>query len=149
MKRKIMVVASAGGHWHQACQITETLPADDLFFVTTMNELPQKDGKIPFAIVSDCNKNTPVRFLVCTIQAMACLLRQRPEVVVSTGALPGFAFVMVAHMAGIKTIWIDSVANADEPSLAGRLAHRFASIWLSQWKHIADQFGGQYEGSVL
>src|SRR3546814_2713596 len=99
-----------------ACQITEALPAEDLFFVTTMDELPQRDGKTPFAIVADCNKNTPFRFLLCVGQAILCLLRQRPDVVISTGALPGFAFVMVAHVLRIRTIWVDSVANAEERS---------------------------------
>jgi len=149
MKRKILVVASAGGHWHQACQITEALPAEDLFFVTTMNELPQRDGKTPFTIVTDCNKNTPFRFLLCAGQAILCLLRQRPDVVFSTGALPGFAFVMVAHVLRIRTIWVDSVANAEEPSLAGQKARRFSTLWLSQWSHVADQVGGRFEGSVL
>src|SRR3546814_8475605 len=117
-----------------ACQITEALPAEDLFFVTTMDELPQRDGKTPFAIVADCNKNTPFRFLLCVGQAILCLLRQRPDVVISTGALPGFAFVMVAHVLRIRTIWVDRVANAEEPSLAGQKARRFSTLWLSQWR---------------
>src|SRR3546814_19451088 len=99
------------------------------------------DGKTPVAIVADCNKNTPFRFLLCVGQAILCLLRQRPDVVISTGALPGFAFVMVAHVLRIRTIWVDSVANAEEPSLAGQKARRFSTLWLSQWSHVADQIG--------
>src|SRR3546814_12126719 len=91
MKRTILVVASAGGHWHQACQITEALPAADLFFVTTMDELPQRAGKTPFAIVPDYNKNTPFRFLLCVGPAILCLHPQRPAVVLSTARLPGFS----------------------------------------------------------
>src|SRR3546814_13136466 len=94
----------------------------------------------------DCNKNTPFRFLLCVGQAILCLLRQRPDVVISTGALPGFAFVMVAHVLRIRTIWVDSVANAEEPSLAGQTDRRFSTLWLSQWSHVADQVGGRVEG---
>src|SRR3546814_312032 len=86
---------------------------------------------------------------LCVGQAILCLLRQRPDVVISTGALPGFAFVMVAHVLRIRTIWVDSVANAEEPSLAGQKARRFSTLWLSQWSHVADQVGGRFEGSVL
>src|SRR3546814_17303784 len=101
------------------------------------------DGKTPVAIVADCNKNTPFRFLLCVGQAILCLLRQRPDVVISTGALPGFAFVMVAHVLRIRTIWVDSVANAEDPSLAGQKDRRFSTLWLSQWSHVADQVGGR------
>src|SRR3546814_21019242 len=124
MKRKILVVASAGGHWHQACQITEALPAEDLFFVTTMDELPQRDGKTPFAIVADCNKNTPLRILLCAGQAIMCLLAQRPDAVISTGALPRFAFVMWGNVLRITTIWVHRLGNAEAPCLGGQKARK-------------------------
>src|SRR3546814_7538072 len=78
MKRKILVVASAGGHWHQACQITEALPAEDLFFVTTMDELPQRDGKTPFAIVADRSEEhtSELQSLMRISYAVFCLIKK-------------------------------------------------------------------------
>jgi hypothetical protein len=52
-------------------------------------------------------------------------------------------------MLGARTIWVDSVANAEEMSMSGKLARRFAHLWLSQWEHVAGAEGAEYAGAVL
>jgi hypothetical protein len=51
-------------------------------------------------------------------------------------------------MVGARTIWLDSIANSDRPSLSGTFARPFASLWLTQWKHLADG-ALRYEGALL
>ena len=77
------------------------------------------------------------------------VLRRRPHVVISTGALPGVIALAFGRMTGAETVWIDSVANAEEMSMLGRLARRFATHWLSQWEHVAEAEGAEFIGSVL
>ena len=45
---------------------------------------------------------------------------------------------------GARTIWIDSMANVDKMSMAGRLARRYSDLWLTQWPHL-----GVAGGSLL
>lgn len=73
----------------------------------------------------------------------------KPDGAGETGALPGLIAIIVARRMGIRTMWIDSVANAEEFSMAGRMARRHADRLLSQWPAVAEASGAEYAGSVL
>ncbi|WP_289042492.1 UDP-N-acetylglucosamine--LPS N-acetylglucosamine transferase [uncultured Aliiroseovarius sp.] len=146
---RILAVASAGGHWHQLGQICAGFDPADVTYVTTMDGLPQKSGFARYALVQDCNKNAPVKALICTVQMAGVLMRTRPDVVITTGALPGVIAVVLGWMIRRRTIWVDSIANAEQASSSGKLAKRFATVWLSQWEDVARAEGGRYEGSLL
>ena len=50
---------------------------------------------------------------------------------------------------GARTIWIDSLANVDQLSKAGRMAGPHADLWLTQWPDLAGDNGPDYAGQVL
>lgn len=77
------------------------------------------------------------------------VLRERPDVVVSTGAAPGFFALRLGKLLGARTIWLDSIANVEKLSTAGEKAGRCADLWLTQWEHLARPGGPQYRGGVL
>ena len=97
----------------------------------------------------DCNADAPLRALACAARMGVLMLRLRPHVVVTTGALPGLIALALARPLGARTIWVDSVANAEEMSASGRMARRFATHRLSQWPAVAEAEGATYAGSVL
>ena len=72
----------------------------------------------------------------------------RPIAVISTGAAPGLAALMAAKVCGVKTIWIDSIANVQHLSASGRLARKFVSRIYTQWPALADE-KVIYVGNVL
>lgn len=74
---------------------------------------------------------------------------ERPDVVVTTGAAPGYLAIRLGKLLGARTIWIDSVANADELSMSGRRALQQADVCITQWEHLADRDGPHYYGSVF
>lgn len=146
---RILAIASAGGHWHQLCQICSAFRPEDIHYVTTLEGLPEKSGFSRFSIVQDCNQNTPLKLLLSGAQILGVLVRTRPDVIITTGALPGLLAVVLGYLMRRRTIWVDSIANAEEPSSSGRMAKRFVSLWLSQWEDVARAAGGRYEGSLL
>ena len=77
------------------------------------------------------------------------IFTKRPDVVISSGAAPGLIAIMLGKMVGAKTIWIDSIANAEELSLSGKKAGAFADLWLTQWPNLVQPTGPQYQGRVL
>jgi len=68
---------------------------------------------------------------------------------VTTGSAPGLLALRLARLLGMRTVWIDSVANVEELSLSGRKARRYADLWLTQWPHLAKEQGPEYRGSLL
>jgi hypothetical protein len=52
-------------------------------------------------------------------------------------------------MLGARTVWLDSIANVEILSRAGRLAGPIADLWLTQWPHLASEEGPHCAGSVF
>jgi hypothetical protein len=73
----------------------------------------------------------------------------RPDVVISTGAAPGYFAILFGKKLGAKTIWLDSIANVDELSMSGRAVGKYADLWLTQWEHLATEGGPDFIGAVL
>ncbi len=77
------------------------------------------------------------------------MIRIRPDVVVSTGALPGFIALRLAKLGRRRTVWLDSIANCEELSMSGKRIGGAADLWLTQWPEVAAPGGPDYAGSVL
>ena len=149
MRRRVLAVASAGGHWQQLMLLRPAFEGTDVLFLTTMPGLPEAFGAAPARIVPDCNRNRPLEAARSTFAIAAAIARHRPHVVISTGALPGVIALALGKGMRARTIWVDSVANAAEMSMSGHLARRFADLWMSQWPGVAKAAGAEYAGAVL
>ena len=100
-------------------------------------------------VVRDATRWNKVGLLVAAIQLLWILLRERPDVIVSTGAAPGYLVIRLGKLLGTRTVWVDSIANAEELSLSGQRVGRYADLWLTQWPHLARPDGPRYAGAVL
>jgi len=147
--KRILAIASGGGHWQQLMLMRPAFEGQRVFFLTTLRGLPEQFGASPAAIVPDCNRDEKLAIARTAAALLRHLVRFRPDVVISTGALPGVMALAMGRAMGARTIWVDSVANAEEMSMSGRLARRVAHLWMSQWEHVAAEAGAEYAGAVL
>ncbi|MGC1274992.1 MAG: hypothetical protein WBC44_14905 [Planctomycetaceae bacterium] len=146
---KIVAVASRGGHWIQLLRLREAWQGADVVFVTTVPEYRQMVKDDRFRLVVEANRDRKVRLAFLALQMLWLLLRERPAAVVTTGAAPGYIAVRLGKWLGIRTLWIDSIANAEELSLSGRLASRHADAVLTQWSHLARPNVAEFRGAVI
>lgn len=129
--------------------LRETLDRYRTTYVTTDASLARLHGVEGVKTLPDCNKDRPFRSAWCAVAALRLLLETRPEVVISTGAAPGLFCILFGRLVGAKTLWIDSVANAERLSLSGRLSLYFAHETLTQWERLAAERAPKYRGAVL
>lgn len=118
-------------------------------YATTNAELAARDGIGHVHALPDCNRDLPVESLKCVWRSFRLTWSLRPDVLITTGALPGLFCLVAARLIGARTIWLDSIANSDRPSLSGTVARPFATLWLTQWQHLAAERGLRYEGGLL
>lgn len=156
--RRVMAVASAGGHWIQLCRLAPAWVGCCVVYVTTdpglragVQEAAAALGEpLPgFHVVTEANRWQKLRLLRSLLQIALIVLRTRPDVVITTGAAPGFLVLRLAGLMGARTVWIDSIANADELSLSGKMAGKHCDLWLTQWEHLAGPEGPDFRGSVI
>ncbi|WP_374511648.1 hypothetical protein [Niveibacterium sp.] len=148
IQKKVLAVASGGGHWVQLLRLRPAFDGTDLQFIST-NPAYQKDVDQKLHVVTDANIWEKLKLVRMFIEVAWLLLKIRPDVVITTGAAPGFAAILFGRFFGARTVWIDSIANSEELSNSGKKARRWASAWVTQWAHLASEDGPQYWGSVL
>ncbi len=143
---KVLAIASGGGHWVQLRRMRRAWAGCPVVYATThagygreVAEDAVRDGVAPpgFRVVTDANRWQKLRLVRQLLEIAWLLLRERPQVVVSTGAAPGFFALRLGRLMGARTAWIDSIANAEELSLSGRKAAGCADLYLTQWPHLA------------
>jgi len=149
MQRKLMAVASNGGHLVQLQRLLPAFSGFELILVSTSETPPTDDLVDRYYSVSDSNFQQKLRLIVTAFEVFMLCVKVRPQVIVSTGAAPGLFAVFFGVLFRKKTIWIDSIANADRLSLAGRVALRLTPYCYTQWPHLASIKGPQYVGAVL
>ncbi len=126
-----------------------TIDHYDLHFATTDEDVAHQRGIANPATLPDCNQTMPVRSLLCAFIALWTVLRIRPDIVISTGAAPGYFCLLAGRLMGARTLWIDSVANGEQLSICGKLSKHTAHACLIQWEHLADEPSVKYRGAVL
>jgi UDP-N-acetylglucosamine:LPS N-acetylglucosamine transferase len=155
---RVLAVASAGGHFIQLCRLMPALRGCEVAFVTTdpalRVEVADRANECglampSFHVTTEANRWQKSRLARSGIEIALILMKVRPTVVITTGAAPGYIALRLAALAGIRTIWLDSIANADALSLSGRKAGKHAGLWLTQWEHLAQPGGPHYRGSVV
>ncbi|NTV70809.1 MAG: UDP-N-acetylglucosamine--LPS N-acetylglucosamine transferase [Azonexaceae bacterium] len=148
MKRKILAVASGGGHWVQLLRLRPAFEGADVEFLST-NAAYAKDVGGKLYAVTDANMWNKLALLKMFVEVAWVMLKVRPDVVVTTGAAPGFAAIFFGRFLGARTVWIDSIANSEELSNSGKQARRWASAWVTQWQHLSKADGPAFWGAVL
>jgi len=149
MKKKIMLVASSGGHWVQLNRLLPALEDSEKVFVTTEPKYRSIVNTNLFLLVPEANRWNKLRLVWLAVIMLKHVMIVRPDVVISTGAAPGFFAVFFGKKLGAKTIWLDSIANVDQLSMSGRMARKYSDLWLTQWEHLALPDGPKYAGAVL
>jgi UDP-N-acetylglucosamine:LPS N-acetylglucosamine transferase len=147
-RQRVLAVASSGGHWVQLRRLVPAFEGQDVAYLTTDPGHRAEVGSHRFYSVNDANRWNKLALMVCALRILWVVLRERPHVVVSTGAAPGYLAIRFARALRARTIWIDSIANAEELSMSGRLASETADLCLTQWPHLAEG-RVKYLGAVL
>ncbi|WP_247451400.1 UDP-N-acetylglucosamine--LPS N-acetylglucosamine transferase [Bradyrhizobium sp. 180] len=146
---KLLAVASGGGHWVQLLRIRDAFEGCEVIFVTVHESYRAQVPGHKFYVVNDANRWTKFKLLKTAKSLTSIIWHERPDIVVSTGAAPGYLALRLGRMMGARTIWLDSIANVEHLSMSGfRIGHS-ADLWLTQWPHLARPEGPHYEGSVL
>ena len=144
-----MAVSSGGGHWTELLRVRPALDDFDVTWVTVQRSYERDVKGDCFHAIRDATRWNKFSLGIMAMQLAWIMLRERPDVVISTGAAPGYAAIRFGRWLGAKTVWLDSMANIDELSMSGRIVGPYADLWLTQWSHLAAPDGPEFAGAVL
>ena len=81
--------------------------------------------------------------------AWRVIRRQRPDLLLSTGAGLAVPFFLVGRLLGRRLIYVESLTRIDGLSLTGRIIYPFADEFFVQWPGAAVKKRMRYHGSIL
>ena len=148
-RKRILAVCSGGGHWVEMLRLAPALEGHDVTWVTTDEAYRDQVPFGSFATVPDSSMWSKHRLVITALHVARQVVRMRPDIVLSTGAAPGWFAVRLGGLLGARTVWIDSIANADELSLSGQRLVGRVDLFLTQWPHLATPHGPVYRGAVV
>ena len=153
---KLLVAASAGGHANDLSALLEraeaTWPARPSVYVTTSKVRADRfrEMGIRVYVVREADRRTPISAIVTAGQTLRVIWRERPDAIVTTGAMPMAIMSVWGRLFGAKIAWIDCLSQVDTLSLSGRVIRRLAHLTLTQWPEVATRFRKvEYAGEVL
>jgi UDP-N-acetylglucosamine:LPS N-acetylglucosamine transferase len=146
---KLCLVSSSGGHLLELMRIEPAWKKHEHFFVTFRREdVATRLGGERVYYVTDPKRN-PLKVIMNMLQAMRILARERPDVVITTGAGVAVPLCYIAKFLGIRVVFIDTLTAVDGLSLAGRAVYPLADLFIVQWPELAKKYPRAVLGSVL
>jgi len=147
---RILAIASGGGHWVQLQRMRAAFDGCEVAFASVYPDYGDDLPGYRYHVVADVTRKSLPQLFRLVPQLVVIMLRERPDVVITTGAMPGLLALAVARVCTrARTIWIDSIANVERMSTSGRQAKYVAHAWVSQWPEVAAAEGAEYWGAVL
>ncbi|MGP9799113.1 oligosaccharide biosynthesis protein Alg14 [Halomonas sp. 86] len=151
---KILFVASFGGHFIQLKHLYEKIKKavdQDVVYAFAVTERDVKlEEEMAYYFPNVHRKSSICKIISSVWKAFGILSKVKPDVVISTGALPGLIMCCVAKIMGKRTIWVDSMANCQKLSFSGGIAKYVCDICLTQWEDVSKKNKRvQYWGKVL
>ena len=137
--KRICLCSSSGGHFEQLMMLKPLTEEYDSFIVTENLDYEVKVGSLPVKYVLAINRTDKLfffKFLYNIIKSFFIVLNNRPDFIISTGALAAVPMMAWTKIFGGKVIYIESFAKINTPNISGKITYKFADQFYIQWESL-------------
>lgn len=134
---KIALVGSSGGHLTHLYLLKKFWENEDRFWVTfdktDAKSILKEERYYPCYYPTNRNvKNT----IKNTILAFKILRKEKPDLIISSGAAVAVPFFWLGKLFGAKTVYIEIFDRIDKPTLTGKLVYPVTDKFIVQWEEL-------------
>lgn len=142
-KRKVLFIASTGGHLNELMQLKTLFKKYDYHIVTENTKVDKSlkkkyRDKMSFLIYG--TKKYPIsyifKFIANSFISLYYFFKYQPEVIVTTGTHTAVPMCYIAKIFGSKVIFIETFANRTSGTVAGKLVYPIADTFVVQWEEM-------------
>lgn len=146
---KLCMISSSGGHYEELGMLKKLGQNHDLFWVT--EQTSYRDAADYYLLQTDTKDvYMLVKMLINGFLSVRFWLKERPQIVVTTGTLVAFPACLLAKLLRKKVIFIESFSRIHDGTRAGRILYKVADLFIYQWETLADIYpDGIYGGSIF
>lgn len=132
---KVCLVGSSGGHLTHLYLLKGFWKDVDRFWVTFEKEdaksLLKNERKYWCYYPTNRNIKNLIRN---TFLAFRILIKERPDIIISTGAAPAIPFFYLGKILGAKTVFIEVYDRIELPTLTGKIVYPVCDKFILQWE---------------
>ncbi|HGF7884124.1 TPA: PssD/Cps14F family polysaccharide biosynthesis glycosyltransferase [Enterococcus faecium] len=134
---KICLVGSSGGHLTHLYLLKNFWEKEERFWGTFDKEDSRsmlKDERF-FPCYYPTNRNI-INLIRNSFLAIRILLKEKPDLIISSGAAVAVPFFYLGKLIGAKTIYIEVFDRIDAPTLTGKLVYPVTDKFIVQWDEM-------------
>lgn len=134
---KICLVGSSGGHLAHLNMLKPFWRENERFWVTFDKEDARsilKDEKM-YPCHFPTNRNIK-NLIKNTFLAIKVLKKEKPDVIISSGAAVAVPFFYIGKLFGAKTVYIEVFDRIDKPTVTGKLVYPVTDKFIVQWEEM-------------
>ena len=144
---KVMFISSMGGHLNELLQLKELFDEVDYRIVTEKTKateyLAEKyPDKVDYLVYGTKHHLFSYLFIFAfnILKSLVLFLKFRPRCVITTGTHTAVPMCYIARLFGAKVVWIETFANAESKTVAGRLVYPIANLFIVQWEKMLELY---------
>ncbi len=150
MEKKICLACSAGGHLAEMLQLREFYGKHEHFFITFRRADTESLAEKEKVFFAELPRRNPLATAQSFFQCLDILRRENPGVIISTGADLGLIACIAGKILGKKIVFIESFCRPYKPGISGKIAYKFADLFIYQWKELEQYYPkGIFGGSIF
>ena len=136
---KIVFGASSGGHFEQLMMLKPLMEKYDSFVLTEKTDYSVGKQVVDVVYLKQINRKEPLflfKLMANTITSFRIYLKEKPDVMITTGVLAIIPFALIMKLFGKKLIYIESFAKVTSKTLSGKLLYKYADQFYVQWEEM-------------
>lgn len=132
---KICFITSSGGHLTHLIRLKDWWKDKERFWVTFEKEDSKSILKNEKKYWCYFPTNRNIKNLIKnTFLAIKILRREKPDIIISTGAAPAIPFFYLGKIFGAKLVYIEVYDRIDKPTLTGKIVYPISDLFVLQWE---------------
>ena len=134
---KVCLVGSSGGHLTHLYMLKPFWQDKERFWVTFNKEDANSilEGEQVYHCYYPTNRSLKA-LLINTRLAWKVLRKERPDVIVSSGAAVAVPFFYLGKLFGMKTIYIEVFDRIDKPTMTCKIVYPVNDRFILQWEEM-------------
>lgn len=134
---KVCLVGSSGGHLTHLHLLKPFWEKEERFWVTFEKEdaisILKNEKMYPCYYPTNRNLKNLIKN---TLLAVKILKREKPDLIISSGAAVAVPFFYIGKLFRAKTIYIEVFDRIDKPTLTGKLVYPVTDKFIVQWEEM-------------
>ena len=138
---KVCLVGSSGGHLTHLYMLKPFWENKERFWVTFDKADAQSllEGEKMYPCYFPTNRNIK-NLIKNTFLAIKVLRKEKPNLIISSGAAVAVPFFWLGKLFGAKTIYIEVFDRIDKPTLTGKLVYPVTDKFIVQWDEMKEVY---------